>query len=343
MRLDCYSGGTPLARVPRLAGDAEAMGFDGMWFTESRRNGFLACGAAALATEDVRIGTNIAVAFPRSPMVTAQVAWDLAEASRGRFVLGLGTQVKAHIERRFSTPFSRPAARIREYVVALRHIFAALQGTEKLAFQGDFYSFSLLPPFFSAGAIEWPDIPVHIAGVNTGMARVAGEVCDGFLAHPLHSTRYLDEVVRPAMAEGAASTGRSPGDVELVVPVFVVLGDTDEERRASREKLRAQIGFYGSTPTYASVFELHGWDDVPRRLNELQRAGDQAGMADVVTDEIVDAFVVDAPWERLADVLLERYRGRADRVLPYLTAGDWLEHPDRLERWRDVATAVHAA
>ncbi len=341
MDLDCYSSGTPLAQVPRLVTDAEAIGFKGMWFTESRRNPYLASGATALATKRMLVGTDIALAFPRSPMATAQAAWDLAEASQGRFVLGLGTQVKAHIERRYSTPFSHPGPRIREYVLALRAIFRAFQGEERLKFEGDHYSFSLLTDFFSAGPIEWPQIPVYIAGVNAGMARIAGEVCDGFHAHPFHSTRYLDDVLLPAVAAGAAAAGRPVAEVALCVPVLVVTGDTDEERDASRQSIRRQLAFYGSTRTYAPVFELHGWADVPGRLHALQAAGDLAGMSALITDEMLATYAVDVPWAQLGDTLLERYSGRADRVLPYLTAGDWIDQPERFDLWKAVASTVN--
>ena len=209
MELDLYALGPPLRDVPPLTTEAARLGFSGIWFTESAHNPFVLCGGAVLAVDAERltVGTNVAVAFARSPMVTAQAAWDLAQASGGRFVLGLGSQVKAHVERRFSVAFSQPAARLREYVVALRAIWAAFQGEAPLRFAGDFYSFSLLTDFFSAGPIDHPAVPVYLAGVNPGMARVAGEVADGFHVHPVHSLRYLAEIVRPAVAEGETAAG----------------------------------------------------------------------------------------------------------------------------------------
>jgi probable F420-dependent oxidoreductase len=273
-------------------------------------------------------------------MVTAQAAWDLAQASDGRFILGLGSQVKAHVERRFSTPFSEPAARLREYVLALRAIWAAFQGDAPLNFTGRYYSFSLLTDFFSGGPIDHPDIPVYIAGVNRGMARIAGEVCDGFHVHPLHSPRYLAEVVQPAIGEGAAVGARPVDDVALAVPVFIAVGD-DESIERERRAIRRQIGFYGSTPSYRSVFEVHGWNDLPDRLNDLQRRRDTDGVLAAVTDEVLDAFSVTASWDELPEVLVERYAGLADRVFPYgLTAwGD----PAARERWAAVAAAVRSA
>ncbi len=338
MELDLYCLGQPLRDVPALAAEAERLGFSGLWFTESSHSPFLLCGAAALATDRIRFGTDIAVAFPRSPMVTAQAAWDLSQASDGRFILGLGSQVKAHVERRFSTPFSRPAARLREYVLALRAIWSAFQGRGSLKFAGDFYHFSLLTDFFSGGPIDHPDIPVFIAGVNTGMARVAGEVCDGFHVHPLHSPEYLRNVVRPAIDEGAALAGRTAADISMAVPVFIAVGERDDDVERQRRSIRRQIGFYGSTPSYRAVFEAHGWGDLATALNRLQRRRDPEGVLAAVTDEVADAFAVTASWDTLAAKLLERYRGLADRIFPYgLTA--WDDVAAR-ERWAGVAADV---
>src|ERR1700681_2354429 len=193
MDLDVYSFGAPLARVEAMARDVEALGFSGLWFSESKHNPYLCSALASVATEELMIGTDIAVAFPRSPMVTAQAAWDLAAASSGRFVLGLGTQVKGHIERRFSVAFDRPVARLRDYVLSLRAIWQAFQGEARLAYEGEVYDFSLLTEFFNPGPIEHPDIPVYVAGVNRSSAVMAGEVCDGFHVHPFHSVQYLRE------------------------------------------------------------------------------------------------------------------------------------------------------
>lgn len=338
MNLDLYCLGTPLADVPALACEAERLGFAGLWFTESSHNPFLPIGAAALATDQLVLGTDVAVAFPRSPMVTAQVAWDLAAVSGGRFVLGLGSQVKAHVQRRFSTPFSHPGSRLREYVCALHAIWDAFQGEAPLKFHGDFYSFSLLTDFFSPGPIEHPAIPVYLAGVNTGMARVAGEVADGFHVHPLHSPRYLTEVVRPAIAAGAEHSRRPSGAVALAVPVFVAVADRDDDLERERSSLRRQIAFYGSTPSYRAVFELHGWADTAAKLSALQRAGDVEGMTAAITDDMLDTFTVTANWDDLADRLLDRYRGIATRVFPYGLV-QWSDR-DARERWASVVSAL---
>jgi probable F420-dependent oxidoreductase len=342
MELDLYCTDVRPSAVPDLARAAEDAGFAGLWFTESSHNPYLASALAGTSTSRVTIGTDIAVAFPRSPMVTAQAAWDLAELTGGRFVLGLGTQVKAHMERRFSVPFSRPAARLREYVLALRSIFATFQGTAPLRFEGEFYSFSLLTEFFSPGPMEHPDVPIYIAAVNTGLGSVAGEVCDGVHAHPFHSVRYLAEVLRPAIASGAVRGGRDPSAVALAVPVFVVVGDSDEQLEKGRRSVRRQLSFYGSTRTYQRVFELHGWGEATSRLHAAMSRGDFEAMANVITDEMLDVYAVTARWDEVADVLVQRYRGVADRIFPYDAARD-LASPERRERWATVATAVRRA
>jgi probable F420-dependent oxidoreductase len=274
-------------------------------------------------------------------MVTAQLAWDLADQSNGNFQLGLGTQVKAHIVRRFSTEFSRPVARMREYVLALRAIFRAFQGEEKLSFSGDFYSFSLLTDFFSAGPIDFPDIPIQIAGVNTGLAKMAGEVCDGFHVHPFHSREYLADVVRPAVAAGAEKAGRSIGDITFIAPVFIVVGDTEDERVAPRNAARQQIAFYASTPTYEPVLAHHGYGEAGAELRRLMSAGDMKGMAAVFTDDMLEPYTVTATWDELPGALLTRYHGVADRILSYLSHGAWISSPEAAERWAAVARAVH--
>src|SRR4051812_34861733 len=333
MDFDTYGFGTDLRNVAALARGAERIGFSTMWFTEASHNPFLPCAVAAEAAPGLGVGTSVAVAFPRSPMVTAQIAWDLAHQTGGNFRLGLGTQVKAHITRRFSTPWSRPVAQMREYVQALRSIFRAFQGQERLSFTGDYYSFSLLTDFFSGGAIEFPDVPIELAGVNRGLARLAGEVCDGFHVHPFHSRQYLAEVVRPAVTEGAQSAGRSIDDVSFVCPVFVVVGDTEAERAPQLEAVRSQLAFYASTPTYQSVLEHHGFGDAAPELQRLVRAGDTAAMAAVMSDEIIAPFCVVSSWGELPGALRARYDGLADGILSYLQVGSWTASPETAERW----------
>ena len=342
MDLDLYCTDLPPSQVPGFAKRAELAGFSGLWFAEVSHNPYLACAVAATATSSIVLGTDIAVAFPRSPMVTAQLAWDLSEVSGGRFILGLGTQVKSHMERRFSVPFSRPAARIREYVLAVRAILDAFQGTQPLSFDGDFYAFSLLPEFFSPGPLDHRRIPIYIAGVNPGMARVAGEACDGYHVHPVHSVGYLRSVTRPAITKGAAQAGRAAADVVLAAPVFMVVGDTEEEIERRRREVRSRIAFYGSTRTYQGLFDFHGWGGLPAELHAAMARGDLSRMESLISDEMVDAFAVISDWNGLAQALLERYHGLVDRVLPYGEHRRLIESDADAERWRAVAGAVRA-
>jgi probable F420-dependent oxidoreductase len=228
-------------------------------------------------------------------------------------------------------------------VLALRAIWRAFQGEEPLRFDGDFYSFSLLTDFFAPGPSDHPDIPVSIAGVNVGMARIAGEVCDGFHVHPFHSRRYLDEVIRPAIASAAEAAGRPAAACEVYCPVFIIVGDSDAEIAPQRASVRRQLSFYGSTRTYRPVFDLHGWGDTSERLHRLMAAGDTDAMAAAITDEMLDEYAVTATWDGLAAALNDRYRGRADRIFGYGPVRDWIDSPEISERWQAVAAEVQAA
>lgn len=320
---------------------AEEMGVSGVWTAETRYDSLIASAVMASASREIQFGTAITVAFSRSPMVMAQAAWDLARIGHGRFVLGLGTQVKAHIERRFSMPFSHPAARIREYILALRTIWKSFQNESKLGFEGEFYRFSLMTDFFKPEPIEHPDIPIYLAGVNRRLARVAGEVCEGFHVHPLHSRSYLDDVILPEIRAGAEAAGRRAEDVVLAVPVFTIVDDGDEDLERQRNAVRRQIGFYGSTPTYGNVFAQHGWDDTGEKLSGLMRAGDLAGMTATISDDMLDEFAVTTSWSGLAPALLDRFRGLNVRVYPYTTSPSWSSGAKR-ERWEEVIAAVRA-
>ena len=340
MKIDVMAGGLDLRRAQALARDAAGGGFTGVVFTEGGRTAYLACAAAALAA-DIDIATGIAVAFPRSPMVTAETAWELADASGGRFRLGIGTQVRAHIERRYSSPFDPPGPRLREYVLALRAVFAAFRGDAPLDFAGRFYPLSLLPGQWSPGPISVPDPPIDIAAVNPWMLRMAGEVADGVHVHPLNTPTYLEETVRPNVAAGAAAAGRDATRIQLMVPCFTAPGDDEEERRPWREMARMQVAFYGSTPNYAFIFDQIGFEGTTARIRERQKAGDLAGMAAVVTDDILDHFVVSGTWDELPARLAERYRG-VDRVVLYFAGMAWMRDPASIERWGALAAATGA-
>ena len=326
----------------RCAGDAaraaDALGFVGLWTSETKHDPFLPLAIAANETERIELGTSIAVAFSRSPMEVAQTAWDLQDLSGGRFILGLGTQVKAHIKRRFSMPWDRPVSRLREYILALRAIWHSFQLEGPLIFEGEFYRHTLMTPFFNPGPIEHPEIPVYIAGVNTRLATLAGELCDGFHVHPFHSPEYVRRTVKPAIASGAEKAGRDPEEIELATSVFVVTGKKRAEIEDQREKARAQISFYASTPTYRTVLEAHGWEGVGERLGKLARDKQWNEMPRLISDEMLYAFAIEAPPDEAGSALKERYEGLIDRIAlytPFLPG-----HQD--DFWRTTLASVQA-
>lgn len=319
MELDATIGfDTSLKEMGALAARAEALGFGAVWTAETRHDPFLPLAVAAEHTQRIRLGTAIAVAFARSPTVVAQTAWDLAGQSSGRFILGLGTQVRAHVERRFAMGWSgHPVAQLRDYIGAVRAVWHSWQSGEPPRHRGPYYRVTLMSPFFNPGPIDHPDIPVFVAGVGEAMCALAGEVADGLIVHPLHSTRYLAEVVRPAVARGAERAGRDPADVSLSGSVLVGLGD------AGREAMREQIAFYASTPTYRPVLDLHGWTDVGAALSEEARHGRWTAMPALVPDPMVDAFAVTVDaWAALPAALHSRCDGLLDRVSLYRPFGD---------------------
>jgi probable F420-dependent oxidoreductase len=332
MKVDFYYPPAPPDGASDAAMEAADLGYDGFFSAETQYDPFLPLAFAAKATDRLDIGTAIAVAFPRSPMVTAMTSWDLARLSDGRFILGLGTQVKGHITRRFSTEWSSPGPRLADYIASLRAIWGSWQNSVPLHHQGDFYRFSLMTPFFDPGPITHPDIPVYIAGVGPYLSRLAGSMCDGFHVHPFHTVAYLDQVVLPNLIEGARSEGRSRDDVEMATTVFIMTGESDEEIERAMEPVRQQISFYGSTPSYRPVFEASGWD-FHERLHAMSRRGEWGEMAAVVPDEAVLEVGVAAPVGRLADAVKERYGDRVQRV-GFYTIGSMLEM-DR-DAFRDV-------
>lgn len=321
MQVDMMVTSGRLREVQRLATDAAAAGFSGLVVTEAGRTAFLSCAAAALAA-DLDLATGIAVAFPRSPMVTAQVAWELAEATGGRFRLGLGTQVRAHIERRYGAQFEHPGPRMREYVHAVRACFRAFRG-ERLDHHGDFYDLSLLPPLWSPGPIDVADPPVDVAAVNPWMLEMAGEVADGVHVHPLNNPVYLRETVLPRLAAGAQRAGRDPASLQVIVPAFTALGETAEEQARWRETARMQVAFYGSTPGYGGLFEQLGHPNTTERIRERQKAGDVPGMAAAIPDELLAHFVVGGDVADVAAQLHERYDRVATRVVLYFAGMAW--------------------
>ncbi|MDH4171726.1 MAG: TIGR03617 family F420-dependent LLM class oxidoreductase [Acidimicrobiia bacterium] len=345
MELDLMAHAAPLRSVATLARRAEEAGFGTMWITESGRTAYLSCAAAALATERMGLGTGVAVAFPRSPMVTASVAWELAETTGGRFTVGLGTQVRAHIERRYSSEYAPPGPRMKEYVQAMQAIFAAFRGEAKLDFHGDYYDFSLLPAQWSPGPIDAPDPPIFVSAVLPWMSRMAGEICDGVHIHPFHSPEYVTDRQLPHIAEGAERGGRTLEDVCLEIPIMTAVGEDDQEIAASREHARMMVGFYGSTRTYAPVFEQHGFEGLSEQLHAAQREGDLGRMAEIVTDDVLDHYIVSGTWSEMGPELVTRYEGLAPnlRIMSYTAVGQYREDPDVFAKWADVAAAMRAS
>ena len=331
MKLDVGMLTHDLKSIPAYARKVEALGYDCLWSSETQHDPFLPLAVAATATGRVKLGTAIAVAFPRSPMITAHIAWDLQKASEGRFILGLGSQVKGHNERRFSVKFESPGPKLREAVLALRAIWDCWQNGTKLGFTGQFYRFDLMTPFFNPGPIAHPRIPVYIAGVNAYMCRVAGEVCDGLHVHPFNSAKYLREYVHPAVEEGLRTSGRSRRDFTYATASFVVIGDTEEELARARQAVRQQIAFYASTRTYEPVLAAHGWQDLVPHLHRKSVEGDWAGMASLITDEMVDTYAVTGSYATIAARLNERYAGLLDRAAFYQPHQSGLDDP-RLPR-----------
>jgi probable F420-dependent oxidoreductase len=339
VKLDAALGteGNYLKEIDKTARAAEDLGFAGLWSNETKHDGFLPLAIAANGTREIQLGTSVAIAFSRSPMETAQTAWDLQDLSEGRFLLGLGTQVKAHITRRFSMPWDRPAARLREYILALREIWNSFQTEGPLDFEGEFYRHTLMTPFFNPGPIERPEIPVYIAGVNTRLAKLAGELCEGFHVHPFHSPEYVRRIVKPAIAEGADEAGRDSEQVALATSAFVIAAENEGEATEQRESVRAQISFYASTPTYRTVLETHGWEEVGEKLGTMAREKKWREMPALVTDEMLAAFAVEAAPNELGSALKERYEGLIDRVSLYLP----FVPGERDEFWRTALESVH--
>ncbi|HEX3610045.1 MAG TPA: TIGR03617 family F420-dependent LLM class oxidoreductase [Sporichthyaceae bacterium] len=303
-----------LADAGAAAARAEADGFEGVWGYETNNDPFLPLAFAAQATSTVELGTGIALAFARSPMTTAYSAWDLQRLSNGRFILGLGSQIKPHIERRFSMPWSRPAARMREYVAALRAIWTCWQDGTKLDFAGEFYTHNLMPPHFNPGPIPSGAPPVFLAAVGDAMTRTAAEVADGILLHRFTTVAYLAKVTLPALEAGRPNRDPNLAPIQIALPAFVVVGDTEEQIAAGMAATRRQIAFYGSTPAYRPVLDQHGWGELQPELQQLTREDRWAQMDALITDEIVAEFAPIGTPEDAGAELRRRFAGMVERL-----------------------------
>lgn len=329
MKLDTGMIARDLREVPAAAKAAEEAGFDAIWTAEAGNDGFLPLALVAEHTKRVKMGTAVAIAFPRSPMAMAYTAWDLAGLSQGRFILGLGTQVKGHIERRFSVKWEAPVPRLREYIQSLRAIFKCWsEGGTRLKCEGKYYNFSLMTPFFTPPRHNFPNIPIYIAGVNKYICRLAGELCDGLHAHPFNSPKYLREFVIPNIEIGLKKSGRSRKDFGIATTAFVIVGRNKDEIERAKAGVRQQIAFYASTRTYKVVLDTHGFGDASQRLNEKAAKGDWAGMANEITDEMLEAYAVAGTFDEIAQKVKARYEGLLDRVafyVPYRPGADEAE------------------
>jgi probable F420-dependent oxidoreductase len=329
MKADYLFPPSPPEGATEAARHAADVGYDGFFTAETQYDPFLPLALASKAAPELEMGTAITVAFPRSPMVMAMTAWDLARMSHGRFMLGLGTQIRPHIIRRFSTVWDRPGPRLREYILSLRAIWDTWQNATPLSFDGEYYQFSLMTPFFNPGPISHPEVPVYIAGVGPHLSRLAGELCQGFHVHPFHTVRYLDEVVLPGITAGAEASGRALEDVARATSVFVMTGSSDSEIEQAMEPVRQQISFYASTPSYQPVLAANDWD-FGGELTAMSKRGQWAEMAGLVPDEAVLTVGVAAPIDRLGKAIRDRYGDRIQRV-GFYTIGSALDmDPDAL-------------
>jgi probable F420-dependent oxidoreductase len=311
-----------LDQATASAAEQERRGYDGILVPETSHDPFLPLLLAAQGTERIDLATGIAVAFARSPMTLAQTAWDLQDASHGRFILGLGSQIKPHITRRFSMPWSHPAPRMREMILAIRAIWTCWNDGTKLDFRGDFYTHTLMTPFFNPGPNPHGDARVFLAGVGELMTEVAGEVADGFICHGFTTRRYVDEVTLPALEKGRAKAGKTLDGFELSGPMFVVTGRDEAEMAAAAKGVRGQIAFYGSTPAYRKVLDLHGWGDLQDELNRMSKDGRWDEMGELIDDGMLAEFAVVAPLDEVAAAMRDRWGdvlARLSFYTPYAT------------------------
>ena len=313
-----------LAEMETITAEAERVGFDGLWAAEAKGDPFLPLTLAAEHSSSLTLGTSIAVAFPRSPATLAYIAWDLQRYSRGRFILGLGTQVKAHNVLRFGVKWEKPVKKMRETIEAIRAFWHCWQTGEPLHYAGEFFKLALMTPFFDPGPLDVPPPPIYLAAVNKLMLRLAGSHCEGAHIHPLHTVKYLEEVALPELSVGWQRGGRARADFTVATAAFVVPTDDPEYARWAERHAREQIAFYLSTPGYRVVADLHGWQDLARRLSDGARRGDWAVMADWIDDDVLDTFAASGTWAELPQKLAAKYGNNVDRISYYLpfTAGE---------------------
>ena len=299
----------------RLARRVEDTGFDGLWSAETSHDPFFPLVVAARETQRVSLGTGVAIVFPRSPMVLANICWDLQANSKGRFILGLGTQVKGHNERRFSVKWVSPVKRLREVISSLRAIWDSWQNNTKLNFIGEFYQFTLMTPFFNPGPIEHPKIPIYISGLNPQITQLAGELCEGFYIHGFHSAKYIQETVLPNLQKGLAKAGRKREDISLITGTFIASGATRDEVEKAKRPVKQQISFYASTRTYKGVLDAHGWGDTCFVSAPKLPKDNGLSMAAEIKDDMLEELAIVGTYDEIAKKLATRYKGVLDRVV----------------------------
>ncbi len=342
MKIDAWIGlpeassSHELGSIGARARMMEQDGYSGLLSAETSHDPFLPLALAAEHTEHIELMTAIAVGFARNPMVLAHTAWDLQALSGGRFLLGLGSQIQAHITKRFSMPWSRPAARMEEMITAIRAIWQSWQTGERLNFRGDFYRHTLMTPMFSPGPIDVPPPPILISAVGPLMTRVAGRAADGLVCHAFQTAEYLRDVMMPNVHAGLAEAGRDRSDFQLSMPVFVVSGFREEEIEAQTARTRRQIAFYGSTPAYRGVLEHHGWGDAQTELNRLSKRGQWVEMGNIIDDDMLGAFAIVAEPHEVPGRIAERFGGTLDRLQFYAGVRD-------RERWGPIIEEIKAA
>lgn len=341
-----------LQDVAAAAKAIEDLELETLYVSETKHEPFMQLAVAATATSRIKLGTEVALAFPRNPMILAYTGWDLQRASNGRFILGLGTQVKAHNERRFSLKWESPGPRLREYVLAIRTIWDCWQNgtkqdfreefynyTTKLDFHGEFFNYSLMTPMFNPGPLAVPRPPIFIGAVSPYTCQMAGELCDGFLVHGFHSAKSLRENVMQNVEAGLEKAGRKRSEFTVAGSVMAIMGDNKKEIDTMREKLRAIVGWYGATSYYKRTFEAHGWGDTFLRLRDKSRRGEWATLANEITDEMLDAFAVTGSYDEIPGLLKAKYGGMLDEVAIYFGK------PEKGDptRWRRMTRAFHGA
>ncbi len=314
MRIETSLGAVTIPEIAEKSKRIEAMGFDRVTASELKRDPFLPLAIAAEHTGNIELATSVAIAFPRSPTIVAHMARDLNDLSSGRFVLGLGTQVKGHIERRFATEWSSPGPRFRDYLAAVRAVWDSWDGDGALKHDGPFYKLSLMTPEFSPGPSQYRRPPVQIAGVNRYNLRLAGEVCDGLRVHPFATRRYMEETIWPAVREGAEKSGRDLKSFEMIGGGFIATGATVEEVSTASERARYRIAFYGSTRTYLPVLEAHGWGNLNGTLRRLVAEGKWEALAGAVPDEVLGEFCIAATYDEILPKIKQRYEGVVDTI-----------------------------